>query len=122
IRIPASVCVLFGIKPTRGRVSPGPVRADVTGLVADGPIARTVRDAAAMLDALAGAMPGDLFAAHPLPAGQTFVAAADREPGRLRIGRYLEPALTGVEGDPAGPARWGAAREELGGPGHPGGG
>src|SRR5262249_9459781 len=118
IRIPASVCGLFGIKPTRGRVSSGPVRADVTGLAADGPIARTVRDAAAMLDVLAGPMPGDLFAAVPVPGGASFAAAADREPGRLRIGRYLEPAIAGVPVDPAVRAGWEAAAELLAGLGH----
>jgi amidase len=118
IRIPASVCGLFGIKPTRGRVSSGPVRADVTGLVADGPIARTVRDAAALLDALAGPMPGDLFAAHPLPAGQTFLAAAGRDPGRLRVGRYIAPAISDVVVDPEVTAGWEAASALLAELGH----
>jgi amidase len=100
IRIPASVCGLFGIKPTRGRVSAGPVRADVTGLAVDGPIARTVRDAAALLDALAGPMPGDLFSAGPAGPPGSFLAAADRDPGTLRIGRYLTAAVADVEVDP----------------------
>lgn len=52
IRIPASVCGLVGLKPSRGRVSNGPVAGDVTGLGTSGPLARTVRDAAALLDAL----------------------------------------------------------------------
>ena len=47
IRIPASVCGLFGIKPTRGRISQGPMMPDLTGLSIDGPLARTVADAAA---------------------------------------------------------------------------
>ena len=99
IRIPASVCGLFGIKPTRGRVSAGPIRADVTGLSIDGPIARTVRDAAAMLDALAGPMPGDMWSAGPAREPGSFLAAADRDPGTLRIGRYLTPSVAEVEVD-----------------------
>src|SRR5262249_10455977 len=118
IRIPASVCGLFGIKPTRGRVSSGPVRADVTGLVADGPIARTVRDAAALLDALAGPMAGALFAAPPLPAGETFLAAAGRDPGRLRVGRYIVPAISDAVVDPEVTAGWEAASVLLAGLGH----
>ncbi|HZG93319.1 MAG TPA: amidase [Mycobacteriales bacterium] len=91
IRIPASACGLFGIKPSRGRVSNGPLNAEVSGLAVMGPLARTVRDAAAMLDAMAGPMPGDPFWAAP-PA-TSFLAAADRAPGRLRVGRYADPVL-----------------------------
>src|SRR5207253_2407936 len=118
IRIPASVCGLFGIKPTRGRVSPGPLRADISGLAIDGPIARTVRDAAAMLDVLAGPMPGDLFTAAPLPPGDTFAAAADREPGRLLVGRYLAPSVAEATVDPEVRAGWEAASALLAGLGH----
>jgi amidase len=92
IRIPASVCGLVGIKPSRGRISNGPVDPDVHGLSVQGPMARTVRDAAAMLDAMAGSLPGDRFLAPPLPAGETFLEHADRDPGRLRVGRYAKPA------------------------------
>src|SRR5689334_14714267 len=67
IRIPASVCGLFGIKPSRGRVSQGPIMPDLFGLSANGPLARTVRDAAALLDVIAGPMPGDLYLAPPAP-------------------------------------------------------
>src|ERR1700710_3116807 len=59
VRIPASVCGLFGIKVARGRVSNGPVGGDVTGLAWNGPLARHVRDAAAPLGAMGGPMPGD---------------------------------------------------------------
>src|SRR5206468_4801526 len=78
IRIPSSACGLFGIKPNRGRVSPGPVLHDVTGLVTHGPLARTVADAAALLDVLAGQMPGDPYAAPSLPPGETFAEHARR--------------------------------------------
>ena len=96
IRIPASVNGLFGIKPSRGRVSNAPFGGDVTGLGTNGPLARTVRDAAAMLDAMAGPVTGDPAWAPPLPEGETFLGAADRPTGRLRIGRYLESAMPGV--------------------------
>ena len=92
IRIPSSACGLFGIKPARGRISAGPVAGDVTGLGINGPIARTVRDAAAMLDAMAGPMPGDPHWAPPPP--QTFLSACDEPPGRLRVGRYCENGLS----------------------------
>src|SRR6202034_3138913 len=61
IRIPSSVCGVFGIKPTRGRISRGPVLPDLAGLSIDGPIARTVADAALLLEVMAGNHPGDLY-------------------------------------------------------------
>ncbi|WP_448612173.1 amidase [Geodermatophilus sp. URMC 60] len=93
IRIPASINGLVGLKPSRGRVSNAPFGGDVTGLGTNGPLARTVRDAAAMLDAMAGPVTGDPAWAPPLPPGETFLGAADRPPGRLRIGRYLESPM-----------------------------
>ena len=92
IRIPASACGLFGLKPARGRVSNGPYIPDY-GLATHGPIARTVRDAALLLDVMAGPLPGDPYWAPPPPDGQTFLAHADRDPGRLRIGRYVAPPV-----------------------------
>ncbi|HSV65651.1 MAG TPA: amidase [Mycobacteriales bacterium] len=118
IRIPASVNGLFGLKPSRGLVSSGPIRTEVSGLGTDGPIARTVRDAAAMLDAMAGPMPGDLFAGPVLPPGDSFLAHADREPGRLRIGRYLVPVVAEAEVHPAVRAAWEDASTLLGSLGH----
>lgn len=99
IRIPASVTGLYGIKPSRGRISRGPLNADTTGLSVIGPLARTVRDAAAFLDATAIAQPGDPHWAPPLPAGESFLQWCDRAPARLRIGRYLQPPIAGAEID-----------------------
>ncbi|MGP3928055.1 amidase [Streptomyces sp. 8N616] len=98
IRIPSSVCGLFGIKPSRGRVSGGPVLYDISGLSTSGPIGRTVADAAVLLDVLAGPMPGDPYGAPSLPPCETFLAAARRRPaGRLRIVSLLTPPVPGVE-------------------------
>ncbi|MET8146613.1 amidase [Sphaerisporangium sp. NPDC005288] len=98
IRIPASVCGLYGIKPTRGRISFAPVVPDLAGLSTNGPIARTVADAAALLEAMAHNQPGDLYHAPPSPVG--FLEAARREPGRLRIGRNATPVVPGAEVHP----------------------
>jgi amidase len=100
IRIPASINGIYGIKPTRGRVSNSPFGSEITGLGTNGPLARSVRDAAAMLDAMAGPVLGDPSWAPPLPPGETFLGAADRAPGRLRIGRYLESPMPDVVLDP----------------------
>jgi amidase len=96
IRIPSSVCGLYGIKPTRGRISGGPLMPDLAGLSTDGPIARTVADAAMLLDAMAGNRAGDMYLQPPLPAGETFLGYASRPPGRLRIARTLQNAVEGA--------------------------
>jgi len=100
IRIPSSVCGLFGIKPSRGRVSEGPLVPDLAGLGVNGPLARTVADAALLLDVMAHNFPGDMYTQPPLPAGETFLGYASREPGRLRIGRTLQHAVEGAEVHP----------------------
>ena len=83
IRIPAACCGLVGMKSTRGRVSTQPFPEGWLGMSVFGALARTVADSALMLDAMHGAVAGDLDSV-PAPAG-TFLEAAQREPGRLRI-------------------------------------
>src|SRR5438067_8866782 len=85
IRIPASECGLVGLKPTRGRTSLGPEYGDLMGgLVHEHVVTRSVRDTAAVLDAVHGPMPGDPFSA-PAPA-RPFLDEVGADPGRLRIG------------------------------------
>jgi len=85
IRIPASECGLVGLKPTRGRTSLGPdVGEAIGGLVVEGVVTRSVRDTAGILDAIAGPMPGDPYAAAP-PA-RPYREEVGADPGRLRIG------------------------------------
>lgn len=91
IRIPASCCGVVGIKPSRGRVSPAPYGSGSLGLSTSGPIARTVRDAAALLDVMAGYEPGDFFVA-PSPE-RSFLGEADVEPGRLRVAVTTVPPI-----------------------------
>jgi amidase len=85
IRIPSSMCGLFGLKPSRGRVSMGPDEAEVwSGFVMRHVVTRTVRDSAAVLDVLAGYMTGD---PDPAPPPQRpYVQEVRADPGKLRIG------------------------------------
>ncbi|SEF18261.1 amidase [Jiangella alba] len=91
IRIPASACGLVGLKPTRGRVSPGPYRPEGAGLASNGVLTRDVRDTAALLDVLSHQWPGDLFALAP--PRTTFLDACEREPGQLRVGLLTTPVI-----------------------------
>ncbi|HET7312450.1 MAG TPA: amidase [Mycobacteriales bacterium] len=96
IRIPSSVNGLVGLKTSRGRVSTAPINAEISGLSVHGPLARTVRDAAALLDAMAGPSSQD-WLWHGPPSTGSFLAACDQEPKALRIGRYITPAVPGAE-------------------------
>ena len=87
LRIPASHCGLVALKPTRGRVPVGPDFGEIWGgYVQWGVLTRTVRDTAALLDVMSGPMPGDAYAAPPLPG--PLAAEVARDPGRLRVGLH----------------------------------
>jgi amidase len=116
IRIPASCCGLVGLKPTRGRISGYPMYGEITGLATAGTLARSVRDAAAMLDVLAGRGVGDPFWAPEPP--EPFLTSCDREPGRLRIARFIEPVIADVTVDPACVEAWESASRLLESLGH----
>jgi amidase len=89
IRIPASACGLVGLKPSRARVSLGPEFGDLSsGLVHEHVVCRSVRDCAAVLDAIQGGEPGDPYAA-PTPE-RPYVEEVGADPGRLRVGAMLK--------------------------------
>lgn len=85
IRIPASNCGLYGLKPNRDRVSRAPLFGDhAFGLVTDGMLTRTVADSAAFLDLISGYVPGDPGMLPPPE--RAFLDEVGRDPGRLCIG------------------------------------
>jgi amidase len=90
IRIPASCCGLFGLKPSRGRVSSAPF-SSLEGLSTAGPLTRTVEDAANLLDVLAGYEPGDPWWATP--PDRPFAESAGDPPSRLRIAVTSTPPI-----------------------------
>ena len=93
IRIPASCCGLVGLKPSQGRITLGPFR-DESNLGVELCVSRTVRDTAALLDAVHGPGVGDtVIAPKPL---RLYVAEVGADPGRLRIGLLDEHPV----GDP----------------------
>lgn len=90
IRVPAAYNGLFGLKPTRGRTSNGPALDEVFGgLGVQLGLSRSVRDSAALMDAVQGYSPGDPYYT-PAPA-EGFLSQVGRDPGRLRIGLMLHP-------------------------------
>ena len=109
------------LRAGRPQADPGPdqrrpMYGDPVGLATAGPIARTVRDAAALLDVLAGHRPGDPSWA-PEPSG-TFLAACDRPPGRLRVARFVAPMIADVPVDAECVRAWDDAARLLEGMGH----
>ena len=90
IRIPASCCGLFGLKPSRGRVSSAPF-GTLEGLSTAGPMARTVEDAAHFLDVLAGYEPGDPWWAPPPE--HPFAVTTGESPPPLRIAVTSTPPI-----------------------------
>jgi amidase len=98
IRIPAACCGLFGLKPTRGRVTSDPMPHLWWALGTTGPLSRTVLDSALVYDVIRGNVSGDLFTA-PEPS-TSFIAAAGSDPGRLRIGWSTRPVTRGVRPAP----------------------
>ncbi len=98
IRIPASCCGLFGMKPSRARTPMGPFRTEGwAGFSTHHVITRSVRDSAALLDATHGPEAGSRYSA-PSPEG-TFLSQVGREPGKLRIALMSTPA-SGAPVDP----------------------
>lgn len=101
IRIPASACGIVGLKPSRGRVSAGPADGEPwRGLGHEFAVTRSVRDAAHLLDAVHGPMPGDPGGV-PAPA-RPYADELGADPGSLRIG-LLDRA----------PAGWPAPHEDC---------
>jgi amidase len=92
IRIPASACGVFGMKPTRGRTPAGPFIGEAwSGFAIEHVLTRSVRDSAAVLDVTHGP---DIGSPHPLPVfSGSFLNAVSRAPGRLKIAVSKTPML-----------------------------
>jgi amidase len=90
IRIPASCCGVFGLKPARGRVSLAPYGGH-EGFSTSGPLVRTVRDAAGLLDVIAGYEAGDPWWAPPPE--RPFAEEVGADPGRLRVALTTTPPI-----------------------------
>jgi amidase len=98
IRIPASACGLVGLKPSRQRISEGPLVGDnLSGLTCELIVSRSVRDTALVLDAVHGPAPGDPYVAPP--PSRRYAEELEADPGRLRIG-FATESLAGLAVDP----------------------
>ncbi|MBA2956089.1 amidase [Nocardioides sp. MAH-18] len=97
IRIPSASCGLFGLKPQRGRVTTAPHPHLWWALGTVGPLTHTVLDSALVYDVIRGNVDSDLYRAG---GDASFVDAAGRAPGRLRIGWSVTSAALGVKPDP----------------------
>jgi amidase len=112
IRLPSGWCGLVGLKPSRGRTAP-PTRW-VVRLAVEHVVARSVRDAAVVLDAVHGAEPGDLY--RLAPPQRTYASEVGADCGRLRIGLLTRAPYGDVHGECAAGAE--AAARLLGSLGH----
>jgi len=115
IRIPASECGLVGLKTTRQRTSEGPLIGDnMSGLTVELVVSKSVRDTAAILDAVQGPAPGDPYVAPPPT--RPYIEEVGADPGKLRIGLLTEPLLNAEPNEVVAEAARDAARlmESLG--------
>jgi amidase len=116
IRIPAAYCGLFGLRPSRGRISPGPAEGEIWyGASAEGVISRSVRDTAAVLDLLAGSEAGDPFVVAR--GSEPYAELMRRDPPRLRIG-FSSVSPIGTDVHPEAVAAVNDAAKLLQGLGH----
>jgi amidase len=116
IRIPASNCGLVGLKPSRQRISEGPIAGDfMSGLTAELCVSRSVRDTAALLEAVHGPAPGDPYVAPP-PL-RPYMEEVGADPGKLRIALWTEPTID-QDADPEVVAAARAGAKTLEGLGH----
>jgi amidase len=99
VRIPASLCGLVGLKPTRGRISLGPDFTDTEGFTVASVLTRSVRDTAGAIDAISGYRPGDPWYAPPL--ARSLTEALRDDPPRLRVGVWTPSADFHARVDPS---------------------
>jgi amidase len=97
IRIPASCCGVFGFKPSRGRASRAPAGEEIGGFNVRHAITRSVRDSAALLDAIAGPVPGDPY--YATPPARPYLKEMNHMPRRKRIA-WSDRAPLGTAVDP----------------------
>jgi amidase len=116
IRIPAANCGLVGLKPSRQRISEGPLVGDfMSGLTAELCVSRSVRDTAALLEAVHGPAPGDPYVAPP--PSRPYTEELGAAPGKLRIALWTETVLE-QDADPEVVAAAEAGAKILEGCGH----